>query len=221
MYKLFLNSSLLVSVILRALLQFVPEIPVRGLQLDLRLRLQGIQIFPEHILLRCLSCVFVEQLIDHLALLCPAFFAVCHHIVLEPFPVPRVLNIPFRAILPCHVVMADDIIALQSIFLCQVSDQVDIRPVRRIRKPAAFVMMTVLDGNRIIIRLIGCSCHFAVRNALDDFTLGSHHVVGAHIGILKIFQALKIVPVLLRTGLRIPKVMDNDLLDRVHLDARS
>ena len=130
------------------------------------------------------------------------------------------LHEPLRTILPCHIVVADDIIPPKSIFFGQVCDQMNIRPVGGVIELAGRILMAVLNRNRVVVRLVGCPGDFSIRNALDDLALQTNDVVRAHVGILEILEALEIIMILLCRRLRIAQVMNDNLLDSICRNSR-
>ena len=81
--------------------------------------------------------------------------------------------------------------------------------------------MAYLDGHGITVPFIGSVGHFPRGNALDDLSLQSHDKIAAGLCCLRILEAIKIIPVILRGASRIGRVMDDHSRDIVCADTRS
>ena len=112
-----------------------------------------------------------------------------------------------------HVVVADDLIGVQPVVIRQPGAQLHQGVVGGLGKLPRPVRMAALDGQSVLIALVGAVGHLVQGDALEDLPLQSDKEVAAGVGLSRLRKAGEIAAVLRRRGARVAHIVHHNPVD--------
>ena len=132
---------------------------------------------------------------------------------MELIPGIRMLHIVFRAVLSRHIIVADHLLRSQPVSSHQPGHKLRERLVSGIRKLSGLVCDAALNGDRILISVIGWLSNLVAWNTLHNFSVYPNNKMTARISLAGLCKTFEIAAVLFCRCPRVRCVMHDNPID--------